>query len=165
MQHVLGANKKRLVQGCKNAVAHSRHATKTWSARTFFNFYISCIWMLYGKAYMCALLKIAALYKHSQKILHPWSSYKILINALFVIHSFDDLLLWMSGFVASFVPLLQSLVTTLCKFYRCSIRMLNIALCIHFERWIPVPLWRNYKIIRKSKSLQPWLSESVVTKW
>jgi len=44
--------------------------------------------MPYGKAYMRALLKIAARYKHSQKILHRWSGYKILINALFVISLF-----------------------------------------------------------------------------
>jgi len=52
--------------------------------------------MLYGKVYMCALLKIAARYQQSQKILHPRSSYKILINALFVFHSLDDPLPWMS---------------------------------------------------------------------
>jgi len=60
-------------------------------------------------------------------------------------------------------PLCISLVTALYKIYRCSKGMLNIALCIYLERWIPVPLWRNYKMIRKSESLQPWLSESVVT--
>jgi len=60
MQHALVANKKRLVQGCNITVALSR--PKTWSARMFFAFYISFMWMLYGKAYMCALVKIAARY-------------------------------------------------------------------------------------------------------
>jgi len=43
IKHVLVAKKKRVVQGCKNAVAHSRRATKTWSARTFASFCTSCI--------------------------------------------------------------------------------------------------------------------------
>jgi len=30
--------------------------------------------VLYDKAYMCALLKISAPYKHSQKILHLFSN-------------------------------------------------------------------------------------------
>jgi len=59
--------------------------------------------------------------------------------------------------------LCTSLVSTLCKFYRCSKGMRSIALCMHCERWIPVPLWRYYKMIGKSGSLQPWLSESIVT--
>ena len=63
MQHVLESNKKRPVQGSKNAVAHSRRVTKNLGvSERFFTMYISCIWMLYGKAYMCALLKIAARY-------------------------------------------------------------------------------------------------------
>jgi len=41
-------------------------------------------------------------------------------------------------------PLCTSLVTTLFKFYRCSKSMRTIALCMHNERWIPVPLWRKY---------------------
>ena len=60
-------------------------------------------------------------------------------------------------------PLCTSLVTTWCKFYRCSKSMRNIAHCMYCERWIPVPLWRNYNMIGKSESSQPWLSESVVT--
>jgi len=44
MQHVLAANKKRLIQGCKNAVAHLRRATKNVEcANVFFAFYTSCI--------------------------------------------------------------------------------------------------------------------------
>ena len=46
-------------------------------------------------------------------------------------------------------PLCTSLVKTLCKFHRCSKSMRNIALCMHCERWISVPLWRNYKMIWK----------------
>ena len=34
---------------------------------------------------------------------------------------------------------------------------------MHCERWIPLPLWRNYKMMGKSESSQPWLFESVVT--
>jgi len=60
-------------------------------------------------------------------------------------------------------PLCTTLVTPLCTFYRCSESMRNTAHCMHCERWIPVPLWRNYKMIRKSESSPPWLSESVVT--
>jgi len=59
MQHVLETNKKRRVQGCKNAVAPR---DRKRSARPFFTIYISCIWMLYGKACMCVLRKIAARY-------------------------------------------------------------------------------------------------------
>jgi len=62
MQHVLVANKKRLVQGCKNAIAHSRIANKNVECAVFFTFYISCIWKLYGKASVCVLLKIAESY-------------------------------------------------------------------------------------------------------
>jgi len=39
--------------------------------------------------------------------------------------------------------------------------MRSIAHCMHYEP-IPFPLWRNYKMIGKSESSQPWLSESVV---
>ena len=44
--------------------------------------------------------------------------------------------------------------------------MRNIAYYIymHCERWIRVPLWRNYKMIAKMESPQPWLSQSIVTK-
>ena len=41
--------------------------------------------------------------------------------------------------------------------------MPSVALCMHCERWIPVPLWRNYKMVGKSECAQPWLFESVVT--
>jgi len=59
-------------------------------------------------------------------------------------------------------PLCTSLVT-LCKFYRYYKSMHYIAFCMHCERWISVPLWRNYKMIGKSEISQPWHSESVVT--
>jgi len=76
-------------------------------------------------------------------------------------HSLDDPL-W-PGPSPRASPLCTSLVTTLCKFYRCSKSMRTIALCMHCERWITVPLWRNNKRALKSESSQPWLSESVVT--
>jgi len=38
MQHVLVANKKRLVQGCENAVAHSRRGTKNVECANVFYF-------------------------------------------------------------------------------------------------------------------------------
>jgi len=44
--------------------------------------------MLYGKAYMSALLEIVARYWHSQQTLYHWPSCKILLNALFVISLF-----------------------------------------------------------------------------
>jgi len=40
MQHVSVANKKRLVQGCKNAVAHSRRVTKNLECANIFSPYI-----------------------------------------------------------------------------------------------------------------------------
>jgi len=104
MQHVLVANKKRLIQGCKYAVAHSR--PKTWSARTFFCLlhfrHMNVAWQsLYASATKncCALLTLA-----------------------------------------SFIPLCTFLVTTLCKFYRCSKSMHNIAFCMHCESRIPGPI-------------------------
>jgi len=65
MQHVLVASKKRLVQGCENAVAHQRRATKDVEcANVFFLGFIfhahECA--VYSKAYMRALLKIVARY-------------------------------------------------------------------------------------------------------
>jgi len=44
MQHVLVANKKRLVQGWKNAVAHSRSRQKHGVHERFFRFYTWYIW-------------------------------------------------------------------------------------------------------------------------
>ena len=60
-------------------------------------------------------------------------------------------------------PLYTSRETTLFEFYRCAKSMHTIALCMHCEHWTTVPLWRNYKMLGKSESSQPWHSESVVT--
>ena len=60
-------------------------------------------------------------------------------------------------------PLCTFMVTTLWKVYRCSKSMRSIAPCnpcMHCERWLPVPLWRNYKMI-KSESSQPRYSKSI----
>jgi len=122
----------------------------------FFTCYISCIWMLYGKAYTCALQKIAARYQHSHKIFHRSSSYKILIKC-----TFCNLTRWMThclgcpGPSSRSCPLCTSLVTTLCKFYRCSKSMRNTANCMHCERWIPFPLWRTCKMVGKLESRNP----------
>jgi len=161
MQHVLVANKKSLVQGCKNAVAHSR--PRMWSARTFFCFYISCMWMLYGKGYMCAPKICCVLLTFTE---HFASMVKI--------QDFDECFLcnftlWMThcigrpGLSSRSCPLYTSLATTLCKFYRCSKGMRNVALCRPCECLIPIPFWRNYKTIAKPESSQPCLSESVMT--
>jgi len=53
-------------------------------------------------------------------------------------------------------PHCTSLVTTLCKFYRCSKSMRNIALCMHCERWIPVPLYSMIGKVRKFATLAFW---------
>ena len=105
-----------------------RRATKNVKcANIFFTFYTSCIRMLYSQAYVCALLKIAARYQHSQKIWHPWSSYKILIKCIFC-----NFTLWMIHCLGCPDPSPRTiLVTTLCKFYGCSKSLRNIALCMH----------------------------------
>jgi len=49
--------------GVQNAVAHCRRATKNVEcANVFSPFIFHALWILYGKAYMCALLKIVARY-------------------------------------------------------------------------------------------------------
>jgi len=63
MQHVLEANKKRVVQGCKNAVSRTRDARpKTWSARTFFYLlyfmHMNAVWQ---SLYVCATKNCCAL--------------------------------------------------------------------------------------------------------
>jgi len=63
MQNVLVVNRKRLVQGCKNAVEHSRRMTKNVE---YANIFLPVIFHAYGccmaKLNMCVLLKIAARY-------------------------------------------------------------------------------------------------------
>jgi len=60
MQPVLVANKKRLVQGCKNAVAHS--LPKTWSAPTvFYLFYFMHMNAVWQSLYVCATKNCCAL--------------------------------------------------------------------------------------------------------
>jgi len=55
MQHVLAANKKLLVQGCKNAVLHSRRATKNVKcANIFFTFYFMHMNAIWQSLYVCA---------------------------------------------------------------------------------------------------------------
>jgi len=118
MQHVLVVSKKRLVQGCKNAVAHSR--PKMWNARTFFYLlyfmHMNAVWQ---SLYVCATKNCWALLTFTEDFA-PLVFYKILINALFVIYSLDDAPPWMSGASPRSSPLYTTLlVTTLCKFYRC----------------------------------------------
>jgi len=54
MQHVLVTNKKRLVQGCKNAVAHSRRATENVECANVFNLlyfmHMNAVWQ---SSYVC----------------------------------------------------------------------------------------------------------------
>jgi len=51
MEHVLVANKKPLVQGCKNAVVHSRRATKIVECA---NVFLRFIFHAYG----CCMAKL-----------------------------------------------------------------------------------------------------------
>jgi len=57
MQHVLVANKKGLVQGCKNAVVHSRRATKNAEcANVFYLSYfvhMNALWQIYTVCVRC----------------------------------------------------------------------------------------------------------------
>jgi len=121
---------------------------KTWSVRTFF-FYMhtNAVWQ--------------SLYVRSTKNWCPLLTFTENFAQILIKCTFGNSTLWMTHRLGSPGPsprspsLCRSLVTTLCKFYRCSKTMCNIALCVHCERWIPVPLWRNYKIIGKSESSQP----------
>jgi len=55
MQHVLVTNKKRLVQGYKNAVAHSRRATENVEcANVFYLLYFMHIIAVWQILYVCA---------------------------------------------------------------------------------------------------------------
>jgi len=62
MQHVLVANKKLLVQGCKNAVAHSRRATENVEcANVFYLSYFMHINAVWQSLYVCATKNRCAL--------------------------------------------------------------------------------------------------------
>ena len=148
MQHVLEAIRSVWFRSAKMRSRTRAARPKTWNPGTFF--YI--LYFMHVNAVWQSSLKISARYWHSQQILHSWSSYKILINALFVISLFG----WPSALAVQGCRLVHptsahpSLVTTLCNFYRCSKSMRNVALYMHCERWIPFQLWRNYKMIKKS---------------
>jgi len=57
MQYVLVANKKGLVEGCKNAVAHSRCETKNVGSSSFFYIlyftHMNALWQNLLKFYAC----------------------------------------------------------------------------------------------------------------
>jgi len=164
MQHVLVTNKKRLVQGCKNAVAHSRRATeKVECANVFYLLYFMHMNAVWQSLYVCATKNCCALLTSTENFaplvrLQDFDKSTFYYFTLWITHCVG----WPGPSPRS-CPLCTSQVTTLFEFYRCSKSMCTIALCMHCERWITVPLWRNYKMIGKSQSSQPWHSESVVT--
>jgi len=133
MQHTLVAEKKRLAGGCKNAVVQSRRATKNVEcANVFFYMHTNAVWQ--------------SLYVRSTKNWCPLLTFTENFAQILIKCTFGNSTLWMTHRLGSPGPsprspsLCRSLVTTLCKFYRCSKTMCNIALCVHCEHWIPVPL-------------------------
>jgi len=62
MQHVLVTNKKRLVQWCKNAVAHSRRATENVEyVNVFYLLYFVHVNAVWQSLYVCAAKNCCAL--------------------------------------------------------------------------------------------------------
>jgi len=140
MQHVLAANKKRLVQGCKNAVAHSRRATKNGEcANIFYLLYFMHMNAVLQSLYVCATKYCCALLKFTESFA-PQVQLQDFDKC-----TFCNFTLWMThclgcpGPSSRSCPLCTSLVTS-CKFYRSDKSMHNIAFCMHCESWIPIPL-------------------------
>ena len=68
----------------------------------------------------------------------------------------------LTNHLQNFLIIRSVVVTTYCKFIAAQ-KGCAKANCLYCERWIPDPLWRNYRMRVKSESSQPWLSESIVT--
>jgi len=140
MQHVLVTNKKHLVQGFKNAVAHSHRATENVEcANVFFDLlyfiHMNAAWQ---SLYVCTIKICCALLKFTENFAplvrkQDFDKYTFCNFTLWMLH-------WMTVSVASFMPLCIILETILFEFYRCSKSMRNIALWMHCERWISFPL-------------------------
>jgi len=123
----------------ENEVAHS--LPKTRSARTFFYLlyfiHMNAVWQ---SLYVCATKNCCALLTFTENVA------PLVRLQDFDKSTFCNFTLWMTHCLGCprpsprSCPLCTSMVTTLCKFYRCSKSMRNIALCMHCERWIPVPL-------------------------
>ena len=164
MQHFLVTNKKRLVHGWKNAVAHSRRATENVECPnvSYLLYFMNAVWQslyVYVAKNCCALLTFTENFAPLVR-LQDFDKRTFCYFTLWMTHCFP----WPGPSPRSLsLCLCTSLETTLLEFYRCSKSMRTIALCMHCERWITVPLWRNYKMIGKSESLQRWHSESVMT--
>ena len=150
MQHVFVTNKKRLVQGCKNALAHSRRATENVEcANVFYLLYFIHLNAVWQSLYVCAAKNWCALLTFIENFgrLQDFDKCTFCYSTLRMTHC-----VWWPGPSPRSCPLCTSLVITLLEFYRCSKSMRIIALCMHCERWITLPLWRNYKMIGKSES-------------
>jgi len=121
MQHILVTNKKRLVQGWQNAVAHSRRATENVECtNVFYLLYFMHVNAVWQSLYVCTAKNCCALLTFTENF-----------APLVRLQDFDKstfcyFTLWMTHCVGwpepspRSRPLCTSLVTTLFEFYRCS---------------------------------------------
>jgi len=72
MQHVLVANKKHLVQGCKMRLRTRAAPLKSWSARMFFHLlYLMHMNAVWHSLYVCATKNCCALLTLTENFAYP----------------------------------------------------------------------------------------------